>query len=68
MLILMKAGILFGEVEVVAVGVMVVAAVLLIASTKIREREGSIPQSSFYGQLPDYYTFLVLSTRWTGSP
>ena len=65
---LMKAGILFGEVEVVAVGVMVVAAVLLIASTKIREREGSIPQSSFYGQLPDYYTFLVLSTHWTSSP
>ena len=28
--------------------------VLLIASAKISEREGSISPSSFYGQLPDY--------------
>ena len=27
---------------------------MLIASTKIPEREGSISPSSFYGQLPDY--------------
>ena len=57
---LMKSGILLGEVGVVAVGVMVVAAVLLIAFAKIPERDGSISQSSFYGQVPDYYTFFSL--------
>ena len=28
--------------------------IMLIASTKIQEREWSIWPSSFYGQLPDY--------------
>ena len=28
--------------------------IVLIASGEIREREGSISPSSFYGQLPDY--------------
>ena len=30
--------------------------VMYIASVKIPEREGSISSSSFYGQLPDYYS------------
>ena len=29
---------------------------ILIASVKIPEREGSISPSSFYGQLPDYWS------------
>ena len=29
---------------------------MVIASTEILEREGSISPSSFYGQLPDYWS------------
>ena len=37
---------------------------MLTASAKIRERQGSISPSSFYGHLPDYLSYvLALSTK-----
>ena len=32
---------------------------LLIASAKIQERQGSISPSSFYGQLPNYLSYVL---------
>ena len=43
--------------------------VVHIASAKILGRKGSISLSRFYGQLPDYYSHVLVEfTQWMSSP
>ena len=41
--------------------------IMLIASTKIPERKGSFSPSSFYGQLPDYWSHLLFLLQMSSS-
>ena len=69
MLQLIRAVILFGEVVVVAVGMMVVAVVWLMSFALAKTLRSASHRPAFMGNCPTIsHTFLVLSTQWMSSP
>ena len=69
MLQLIRAVILFGEVVVVAVGMMVVAVVWLMSFALAKTLRRASHRPAFMGNCTTIsHTFLVLSTQWMSSP